>query len=123
MNGNLIVGNWKMNGSLAANQDLVRAVIAGLSGASCKAAVCAPALYLPQLQQLATGSNLLWGAQDFVLPPATMQTMADRLTAAPVETRLLQGVSHYPPLEAPRAVTAAVLSFLERLRAAPATRP
>ena len=64
MNGKLIVGNWKMNGSLTANQDLVRAVIAGLSGASCKAAVCAPALYLPQLQQLAAGSALLWGSQD-----------------------------------------------------------
>ena len=64
MNGKLIVGNWKMNGSLAANQDLVRAVIAGLSGASCKAAVCVPAIYLPPVQQLAGGSPLLWGAQD-----------------------------------------------------------
>jgi pimeloyl-ACP methyl ester carboxylesterase len=75
------------------------------------------------LSRVRAPTLLLWGEQDFVLPPATMQTMADRLTAAPVETRLLQGVSHYPPLEAPRAVTAAVLSFLERLRAAPATRP
>jgi triosephosphate isomerase len=64
MSGKLIVGNWKMNGSRAANQDLLRAVIAGLSGASCKTAVCAPALYLPQLQQLAGASPLLWGAQD-----------------------------------------------------------
>ena len=64
MNGKLIVGNWKMNGSLAANQDLVRSVIAGLSAASCKAAVCAPAVYLSQLQQLASGSALMWGSQD-----------------------------------------------------------
>jgi len=60
----LIVGNWKMNGSLAANQDLVRAVMAGLSASSCNVVVCAPSVYLSQLQQLATGSALLWGAQD-----------------------------------------------------------
>jgi triosephosphate isomerase len=64
MNSKLIVGNWKMNGSLAANQDLVRAVIAGLPASSCQVAVCAPALYLSQLQQLAAGSSLLWGSQD-----------------------------------------------------------
>jgi len=60
----LIVGNWKMNGSLAANQDLVRAVMAGLSASSCNVVVCAPSVYLSQLQQIATGSALLWGAQD-----------------------------------------------------------
>jgi triosephosphate isomerase len=60
----LIVGNWKMNGSLAANQDLVRAVMAGLSASSCNVAVCVPSVYLSQLQQIATGSALLWGAQD-----------------------------------------------------------
>ena len=64
MSGKLIVGNWKMNGSLAANQDLVRAVMAGLSASSCNVVVCAPSVYLSQLQQLATGSALLWGAQD-----------------------------------------------------------
>jgi len=64
MSGKLVVGNWKMNGSLAANQALVQAVMAGLGAHSCKAAVCVPAVYLPQLQQLAAGSPLLWGAQD-----------------------------------------------------------
>ena len=64
MSSKLIVGNWKMNGSLAANQDLVRAVMAGLSASSCNVVVCAPSVYLSQLQQLATGSALLWGAQD-----------------------------------------------------------
>ena len=64
MSGKLIVGNWKMNGSLAANQELVRAVVAGLGTANCKTAVCAPAVYLPQLQQLAEGTSLMWGAQD-----------------------------------------------------------
>ena len=64
MSGKLIVGNWKMNGSLAANQELVRAVTAGLGTATCKVAVCAPAVYLPQLQQLASDSALMWGSQD-----------------------------------------------------------
>ena len=64
MSGKLIVGNWKMNGSLAANQELVRAVTAGLGTATCKVAVCAPAVYLPQMQQLASGSTLMWGSQD-----------------------------------------------------------
>ncbi len=60
----LIVGNWKMNGNLAANDALVRAVIAGLKDAACTAAVCVPAPYLAQLQMLRTGSALELGAQD-----------------------------------------------------------
>ena len=59
----LIVGNWKMNGSLAANQDLLHAVSAGLAGAACQVAVCVPAPYLAQAQQAAT-HGLLTGAQD-----------------------------------------------------------
>lgn len=60
----LIAGNWKMNGSLAANETLVRAVLAGLDGADCRAAVCVPAPYLAQVQALAAGSSLALGAQD-----------------------------------------------------------
>ncbi len=60
----LIVGNWKMNGSLAANHDLLTAINAGLASSSCQAAVCVPAPYLAQVQHLCTSSPLLWGAQD-----------------------------------------------------------
>jgi triosephosphate isomerase len=60
----LIAGNWKMNGSIAANDALVRAVIAGLAGADCTVAVCVPAPYLAQLQMLRHGSALELGAQD-----------------------------------------------------------
>jgi triosephosphate isomerase len=60
----LIAGNWKMNGSVAANDALVRAVIAGLAGADCTVAVCVPAPYLAQLQMLRHGSSLELGAQD-----------------------------------------------------------
>ncbi len=60
----LIVGNWKMNGSLSANHDLLHAINAGLSSASCQAAVCVPAPYLAQGQQLLNGGALALGAQD-----------------------------------------------------------
>ena len=63
MTRKLIVGNWKMNGSLAANQDLLHAVSAGLAGAACQVAVCVPAPYLAQAQQ-AAAHGLLTGAQD-----------------------------------------------------------
>src|SRR6476660_1884363 len=60
----LIAGNWKMNGGVAANDALVRAVIAGMKDAACTVAVCVPAPYLSQLQVLRHGSSLELGAQD-----------------------------------------------------------
>ncbi len=61
----LVVGNWKLNGNLAAN----RALLAGLKmevavseGKSC--GVCAPYPYLGQLQTELSGSSLVWGSQD-----------------------------------------------------------
>jgi len=62
----LIAGNWKMNGSLAANEALVKAMLEGLQGAEPAAdmALCAPAPYLAQLQSLLQGSPITWGAQD-----------------------------------------------------------
>ncbi|MCU1578945.1 MAG: triose-phosphate isomerase [Rhodoglobus sp.] len=60
----LIAGNWKMNGSLAANDALVRALVAGMKDAACTVAVCVPAPYLAQVQALCAGSALELGAQD-----------------------------------------------------------
>lgn len=61
----LIAGNWKMNGSLVDNQQLLRAVLDGLSATdSADAAVCVPAPYLAQVQSLCHGRSLAWGAQD-----------------------------------------------------------
>ncbi len=62
----LIAGNWKMNGSLAANEALVKAMLDGLQGAAPAAdmALCAPAPYLAQLQTLLQGSPIAWGGQD-----------------------------------------------------------
>ena len=53
----LIAGNWKMNGSLAANESLLMALAEGLTNEPaarppCDVAVCVPALYLAQVQAL-----------------------------------------------------------------------
>jgi triosephosphate isomerase (TIM) len=48
----LIAGNWKMNGSLAANQALIDAIVAGVGVPACDVAVCIPAPYLAQVHTL-----------------------------------------------------------------------
>ena len=54
-----------MNGSLADNDALVRALVAGLATAGgCDAAVAVPAPYLAQVQALVQGSALALAAQD-----------------------------------------------------------
>ena len=68
MKQKLIAGNWKMNGSLAANEALVHDVQQGLAqalgGKHAQAAVCVPAAYLSQVQQLVKGSGVDLGSQD-----------------------------------------------------------
>jgi triosephosphate isomerase len=64
MKKKLIAGNWKMNGSLAENDALVRALVAGAADAACEVALCVPAPYLAQVQMLRAGSALELGAQD-----------------------------------------------------------
>lgn len=65
MNKKLIAGNWKMNGSLAVNDALVRALVAGLEKQGhCDVAVAVPAPYLAQVQALVQGSSLALAAQD-----------------------------------------------------------
>ena len=64
MSKKLIAGNWKMNGSLAANEALVQAMLAGIGQPSAEVALCAPAPYLAQLQALLQGSPIAWGSQD-----------------------------------------------------------
>jgi triosephosphate isomerase len=64
LRGKLMVGNWKMNGSLAANTSLLSDLLSGMGGVNCRAAVCVPAPYLAQAQSLLAGSSLQLGAQD-----------------------------------------------------------
>jgi len=60
----LIAGNWKMNGSLAANASLLEALKQSIGAPACDVAVCVPAPYLAQVQMLVAGSPLALGAQD-----------------------------------------------------------
>ena len=58
-----VIGNWKMNGSLATNAPLLEA-IAARAGGSARVAVCAPFPYLTQLQRSLRGTKIAYGAQD-----------------------------------------------------------
>ena len=64
MKKKLVVGNWKMNGSLAANQALIEALLAGVGAPACGVAVCVPAPYWAQAQDLLASSAIDLGAQD-----------------------------------------------------------
>jgi len=66
MRRKLVAGNWKMNGSLAANAVLLKEIKAGLStlGEAVDVALCVPAPYLSQVQAAMVGSMLALGAQD-----------------------------------------------------------
>jgi len=60
-----VVGNWKLNGSLASNEALLRALLREIpknGPAAC--AVCVPSPYLAQARSLLEGSGIGWGAQD-----------------------------------------------------------
>lgn len=59
----LVVGNWKMHGGKAF-ADALLAELKALGPWSADVAVCPPALYLPQCEQMLTGTTLSWGAQD-----------------------------------------------------------
>jgi triosephosphate isomerase len=65
MRGKLVVGNWKMNGGLAANAALLDALRAGWTPRDDRSlAVCVPFPYLGQARDALRGSPLAWGAQD-----------------------------------------------------------
>ena len=65
MRTKLVAGNWKMNGSLASNQELLQAIIPALAPLTgTQYAVCVPFPYLAQAQQVLRGSNIGLGAQD-----------------------------------------------------------
>lgn len=64
MRRKLVAGNWKMNGSLAANATLLAGIKAGLSQPDCDVVVCVPAPYLAQCQAELSGTALMLGAQD-----------------------------------------------------------
>jgi len=65
MRGKLVVGNWKMNGSLRENDALLSALRSGWTAAhDRRLAVCVPYPYLWQAQAALAGSAIGWGAQN-----------------------------------------------------------
>jgi triosephosphate isomerase len=61
----LIAGNWKMNGSQESITALLNGVKAGMGDvAKAEVAVCAPAIYLPLVQELLKDSAVTWGGED-----------------------------------------------------------
>ena len=65
MRGKLVVGNWKMNGGLAANAALLSELRAGWTETARRSvAVCVPYPYLAQAQAALGAGPIAWGAQD-----------------------------------------------------------
>jgi len=65
MRGKLVVGNWKMNGGLAANAALLAELVAGWKAAPGREiAVCVPYPYLAQVAGALAASSIAWGSQD-----------------------------------------------------------
>ncbi|MGB3423949.1 MAG: triose-phosphate isomerase [Castellaniella sp.] len=61
----LVMGNWKMHGSLAANAALLDGLAAGaMRAGETQLAVCVPFPYLAQAQAALAGTPISWGAQD-----------------------------------------------------------
>ena len=65
MRSKAVVGNWKLNGSLAANDALLRALLEEIpKDGSAACAVCVPFPYLAQARDALQGSPIGWGSQD-----------------------------------------------------------
>ena len=65
MRQKLVAGNWKMNGGLSVNSQLLQEVVSGVAGLRDVAvAVCVPFPYLAQAQSALAGSAVAWGAQN-----------------------------------------------------------
>lgn len=61
----LIAGNWKMNGSRESVKALVSGIKAGLAEVTmAEVAMCPPAIYLADVQQLVNGAALSYGGQN-----------------------------------------------------------
>lgn len=65
MRKSIVAGNWKMNGSLSANAELIAAIIeAGAAGDSIEVLVCPPAVYIPQVSEMLAKATISLGAQN-----------------------------------------------------------
>lgn len=65
MRQSLVVGNWKMNGSIQSNQSLLEGLKQNIASVPAAAvAVCPPFVYLQQVGDLLKGTPIAWGAQN-----------------------------------------------------------
>jgi len=61
----LVAGNWKLNGTRASNEQLIKGILAGAGGLdNCDVMVCPPFVYLAEVGLAIAGSNVLLAAQD-----------------------------------------------------------
>ena len=61
----IIAGNWKMNGSRESIKTLLDGLKAGIGEVkSAQVAVCAPFIYLSDVQAQLDGTSIAWGAQN-----------------------------------------------------------
>jgi len=66
----LVAGNWKMNGDRASNEALLNGIKAGIGDvAQSEVAVCAPFVYLADVQRQLEASPIRWGSQDVSAEP------------------------------------------------------
>ena len=64
MRRSLVVGNWKMNGTLASATSLVQGIVAGLGNIDGDIAVCVPYVQIPAVSDLVKGTRLALGSQN-----------------------------------------------------------
>lgn len=65
MRQKLVAGNWKMNGSRESVKTLLDGIKQGIAAVECaEVAVCAPYVYLADVQAQLQGTPLVWGAQN-----------------------------------------------------------
>lgn len=60
----LVAGNWKLNGSRESIKGLLDGIKAGMGDVKADVAVCAPFVYLCDVQQQLAGSSIGFGSQD-----------------------------------------------------------
>ena len=75
MRQKLVVGNWKMQGSRASVKALIAGIQQGIATVkTARVAVCPPAIFLPEVEALLTGTSIAWGAQNLCDEPAGAYT-------------------------------------------------
>ena len=63
MRKTLVAGNWKLNGSKQSIKELLNGILAGMSEAKTDVAVCAPYIYIPQVQEMLNGTAIGYGSE------------------------------------------------------------